>query len=129
MIGLDVYKSKKELADWWGTDPCSPHDARRLQQDSGEPSRESGQPHADQEGSYSRPQRDEVTRRVDPRLGISRSDTTASRWGRDEIRSSGYKGDKSRGHGGTATTVTDRTPKESFKKTTRGGSAHSFVQQ
>ena len=21
MIGLDVYKSKKELADWWGTDP------------------------------------------------------------------------------------------------------------
>ena len=127
MIGLDVYKSKKELADWWGTDPVhmTPAGYSKIAEslaekvDSLTPTRKEA----------SRPQRDEVTRRVDPRLGISRSDTTASRWGRDEIRRSGYKGDKSRGHGGTATTVTDRTPKESFKKTTRGGSAHSFVQQ
>ena len=31
--------------------------------------------------------------------GISRSDTTASRWGRDESGMSSFKGDKTSGHG------------------------------
>ena len=105
MIGLDVYKSKKELADWWGTDPVhmSPAGSSKIAESLAEKAVGLSPPKED----TSRPQSATQPRRMDSALttsarrieGISRSDTTASRWGRDETRSNSFKGDKSRGHG------------------------------
>ena len=60
MIGLDVYQSKKELANWWGSP--SPHDPRWMRQDRQEHCRAVGGRHCQEGGErprrnrpYSRP--------------------------------------------------------------------------
>ena len=105
MIGLDVYKTKMELADWWGTDPVHmpPAGYGKIAESLAEKADRLTPPKAE----TSRPPSAAQPRRTDTELlltarrieGISRSDTTASRWGRDESGMSSFKGDKTRGHG------------------------------